>query len=58
MKDLLKMKGDIATDIKNIENLIDEMQKAGNYTGITKITPRLEYKKDIKRLIDILYPLV
>ena len=58
MKELLQMKGNIAKEIKEMEDLIPELQKSGNYTGITKLNQRLEHKKDIKKLIDIIYPLL
>lgn len=58
MKELLKYKGDLAKEIENLEEFIKENKDTKNYTGLVVMKNKLESKKDMKKLIDIIWPML
>lgn len=58
MKELLKLKGDLHTEIKEIEEILEQNKDTKNFTGITVMKNKIEQKKDLLRLITILYPML
>lgn len=58
MKELLKLKGDLHTEIKEIEEILEQNKDTKNFTAITVMKNKIEQKKDLLRLITILYPML
>lgn len=58
MKELLRLKGDLHKEIKSIEQTLKENEDTKNFTGIVVMKNKIEQKKDLLRLIEIIWPML